>query len=78
MPIFNANFPNFALAILMTIEQIFPLFQHDLVDINTPENTPVSQTMPDRPLAYNSRSDGGGIVEVLCSIGVNMAIAKLG
>ena len=30
-------FPNFALAVLTTIEQIFPLFQRDQVENGTPE-----------------------------------------
>ena len=35
--ILDPNFPKFALAILATIEQIFPLFQRDLVVKSTPE-----------------------------------------
>ena len=30
-------YPNFAIAILTKIEQIFPLFERDLVDKGTPE-----------------------------------------
>ena len=38
MPIYSLQiFPNFTLAILTTIEQIFPLFQRALVGNRTPE-----------------------------------------
>ena len=47
------------------------------INVTSP-NIAVSQTMPDRPLAYNSPSGCAVIMEILRSYGVNIAIAELG